>query len=208
MKTIHKFELEYQHEQDLAMPTDAKILSIQVQGHTEKICVWAEVEVGRHETYTRIVHIVGTGHNVPEVYGKWMKYLATVQVDGGKLVYHIYEEQTVAHVGVDLRDRKAEPRIDGPHVEIKGKLVPCMECPDEDTEEMMYVRNYLTNRHCDPQAINDFFAHCYTEIYHELQDFGGGSNRAYEAVYQGFKSFITECKVTEAAALSNIRDTD
>jgi hypothetical protein len=88
MMTIWKFPLTTTDEQVVQMPRNAVILSAQVQG--QDICLWAMVnpespKEGRH------IRIVGTGHPFPE--GRYCKFIGTVQLEGGSLVFHVFEKR-------------------------------------------------------------------------------------------------------------------
>lgn len=87
MTTIWKFTLATIGIQILNMPTEAEILTVQMQDNA--ICLWARVDPANGVTQ-RMLEIFGTGHkmdNAPRA------YIATVQVPG--LVWHIYERNVV-----------------------------------------------------------------------------------------------------------------
>jgi hypothetical protein len=84
-KTIYKFPLPIEDRPELWMPRGARVLSVQEQHG--KLCLWAEIEEGAPPE-ERKFYIFGTGHRV---IGGPMRFLATVQMSGGKLVWHIYE---------------------------------------------------------------------------------------------------------------------
>lgn len=86
-KKIFKFPLQDVHTDQVAikMPKGAQILTAQVQGGV--ICIWAIVNVDK-EPETRIIHIAGTGHELPEKAnaGNW---IASVQQ--GPFVWHLFD---------------------------------------------------------------------------------------------------------------------
>jgi hypothetical protein len=84
MKTIHKYPLEVADEQDVTMPVGAVILTVQVQNNQP--CLWALVEPD-NPTQIRTILMHGTG-NPGECF--W-RYIATIQLHGGKLVFHVFE---------------------------------------------------------------------------------------------------------------------
>lgn len=70
----------------LRLPEGARILTVQMQ--YGRPCLWAQVDSTAPLT-TRTFRIVGTGHPVPD--GCLLHYLGTFQMDGGTLVFHLYE---------------------------------------------------------------------------------------------------------------------
>ncbi len=82
---IWKFPLELTDRQELLMPAGAKILDIQVQRGVPQL--WALCNPDAEKEMRTIV-IYGTGHLVPDEYGK---YIATFQVSNGALVFHAFE---------------------------------------------------------------------------------------------------------------------
>lgn len=82
MKTIHKYPLEITGEQQIDMPEDSRILSVQVQDG--KVCLWAMVDT-ETEKVKRNVRIFGTGSPV-DLDG--LSYIGTVQQN--YLVWHVF----------------------------------------------------------------------------------------------------------------------
>lgn len=86
MKTIHKFVLAPPFI--IPMPANAKVLCVQAVDNYPVMFV----ELDTEEVYIkRNFMVLGTGHIFPEHVTK-TEYISTVQVDGGKVVLHIYEE--------------------------------------------------------------------------------------------------------------------
>lgn len=85
--TIWKYPLETTDAQDIAMPSDAKILCVQVQGDTP--CLWALVSPDLSPVNRRILTF-GTGHDIPLDSGH---YIGSYQLHGGALVFHVFEAQ-------------------------------------------------------------------------------------------------------------------
>lgn len=90
MITIWKYPLRVKDTQLVAMPKGARILSVGVQ--TDTICLWAMVDDREGETVYRRILIVGTGNPVFEAEDG--KFIGTVQLYGGRLVFHVFEEET------------------------------------------------------------------------------------------------------------------
>jgi len=87
MKQIWKFPLQVATFQYIHMPEGAEVLTVQEQDNIP--CIWAKVdpEIGS-KSYA--ICMLGTGHSIPpQAYEG--KYLGTVQLDGGRLVLHVFE---------------------------------------------------------------------------------------------------------------------
>ena len=84
---IWKFPISPQRTK-VQMPQGAQILTIQTQG--EIPCIWALVNP-ESEMEIRYFEIFGTGHDVPVERGIERKYINTFQLEGGKLVFHLFE---------------------------------------------------------------------------------------------------------------------
>jgi hypothetical protein len=85
-RLIYKYTLfEYRYgTDDVRISRDAKVLSVQVQRGV--ICLWAEVIPGQG-TVTRRFYAALTGESPPED----GKHLATLLLDNGDFVVHVYE---------------------------------------------------------------------------------------------------------------------
>ncbi len=89
MKTIWKFELVVFGRQDIEMPVGAEIIHIGNQNN--HICMWAEVN-SDNPCENRVFELLTTGHPMPNREdGKYRKHLATVLLDQGMFVAHVYE---------------------------------------------------------------------------------------------------------------------
>ena len=85
--TIYKYPLNLTDEQVLKLPQGYRILSVQVQ--TGQVTLWAIVNPTNKPVETKI-RIHGTGHSVKEHEKLW--HIDTIQLDGGVLVFHVFEE--------------------------------------------------------------------------------------------------------------------
>lgn len=87
MKSIWKYELlpNITNMIPVEMPEGAEILTVQNQNGNA--CVWAMVNTEAMKT-TRVFEVYGTGHQLLP-YEK--KYIGTFQIDGGALVFHVFE---------------------------------------------------------------------------------------------------------------------
>lgn len=86
--TIYKYPIAMTDEQTIPLPAGARILSAQVQ--RGQICLWASVDREEKRIEPRTFRIIGTGHPVPDL-GE-LAYIATVQFDGGALIFHVFEK--------------------------------------------------------------------------------------------------------------------
>jgi len=92
--TIWKYVLKPTCE--LEMPKGAQILSVQTQqqmnvgsgAQSEEVCLWALVDPAQPKE-TRRFSVFGTGHTVLTDVG--MRFLGTVQLELGRLVFHVFE---------------------------------------------------------------------------------------------------------------------
>jgi hypothetical protein len=86
MLTIHKQVLEVTDRQDVRLPWNARVLSVQVQQGL--LCVWylCDDEIVTKEPIT--FYVIGTGHRADHV--SQCTFLGTVQLDGGRLVFHVF----------------------------------------------------------------------------------------------------------------------
>jgi len=89
MKSIWKYPVEGGTDIiHIEMPKDAEIISMQVQHGTP--CIWAIVD-DNNEKVDRVFEIIGTGHSLPELRYLERKFIDTFQVNGGSLVFHLFE---------------------------------------------------------------------------------------------------------------------
>jgi len=85
MRKIYKYVLPDSTPSIVKAPSGAMALCAQVQA--DKICVWMNVDPGAEDREYDF-HIVPTGGEVPE----YSHYVSTVQILGGKFIFHIYLE--------------------------------------------------------------------------------------------------------------------
>ena len=85
-KTIWKYELNIRDKQTVIMPKDAKIVSIQTQGHAASI--WAIVDP-EAETEEVEFHMFGTGHPISDEEYK-RRYIGTIQIRSS--VFHCFQK--------------------------------------------------------------------------------------------------------------------
>ena len=90
MSTIYKYPLEPGRTQ-LQIPHGAQALTVQMQNGTP--CLWAKVDPTR-PAELRIFDVYGTGNAMPD--DPRMLYVATFQMEGGALVWHVFEWPSAA----------------------------------------------------------------------------------------------------------------
>lgn len=87
METIWKFPFEIKDDIEIEMPSDAEILTVQMQGKVA--CLWAKV-FDKSPGVVRKFQLFGTGQPMPTIEGK-RKYIGTFQLLHGQLVFHLFE---------------------------------------------------------------------------------------------------------------------
>lgn len=88
MKTIWKYQAPIRGNLDVHMPLGADILCVQTQYGEPNI--WALVDPGAVSVKRKFVWH-GTGHSID---GSSLKYIGTVQLNNGNLVFHLFEDLT------------------------------------------------------------------------------------------------------------------
>jgi hypothetical protein len=84
MRTIYKYPLRVADEQEVEIPKDAVVLTVQVQ--YGQPCLWAWVDTA-NPPGKRTILIRGTGHPADGL----GRYISTFQMEQGKLVFHAFE---------------------------------------------------------------------------------------------------------------------
>lgn len=87
-ETIYKYPLRIADEQEVLLPAGARILTVQPQN--DVINLWALVNPAATAEAVNI-RMYGTGHPIDN--SEKMEYLNTVQLYGGRLVFHIFTER-------------------------------------------------------------------------------------------------------------------
>ena len=87
MKTIYKYSIGGSDK--LTLPKGAEILDIQLQHGN--LYMWAKIDTMETEVEDRTIRMFGTGHMIDESIIGEMKFIATVQFDGGNLIFHFFE---------------------------------------------------------------------------------------------------------------------
>jgi hypothetical protein len=88
MRKIFKYPFSVSDKIEINMPSEAEILSVQVQD--EVPCIWAIVNTdSKIKIHTFFIY--GTGQNVLG-WDNGMNYIGTFQLFGGKFVGHLFDE--------------------------------------------------------------------------------------------------------------------
>lgn len=85
-ETVYKYPLEIEDEQVVLLPTGARILTVQQQNNN--IFLWALVNPTSPNVQAFTIRIHGTGHAISD--SDELEYINTVQLYGGKLVFHVF----------------------------------------------------------------------------------------------------------------------
>jgi hypothetical protein len=86
MKTVWKFPLASTVVTKLQLPVGAQVLTVQMQYDEPQLWVLVDPQAPKEE---RRFQLVGTGHEF-EPQGA-LKYINTIQVQGGLFVFHLFE---------------------------------------------------------------------------------------------------------------------
>lgn len=87
-KKIYKYPIEIKDKQQLELPVGAEILSVQTQ--YGEVQMWALVDPNAQKE-TRMFEVFGTGNDVYYDMGVDRVFISTIQLEGGALVFHIFE---------------------------------------------------------------------------------------------------------------------
>lgn len=86
--TIHKYVLSCDREQDIMMLEGAEILTAQVQHGN--ICIWTSVNPWAALHCPRRIVVLATDESAEL---SSLIYISTVQLNGGSLVFHVFESR-------------------------------------------------------------------------------------------------------------------
>lgn len=87
MKTIWKYTIIPKHFKH-NIPSGGKVLSVGEQ--FGEICIWVEVDP-ENQTEEREFKAYGTGHPIFDATEFKREFLGTVMLEGGALIFHVYE---------------------------------------------------------------------------------------------------------------------
>lgn len=117
MSTIYKYPIQ-PGLTVLELPRGAQVLTVQMQG--DRPFLWARLDT-RQPPERRTFEVFGTGDGMPD--DPRLMYVATFQMEGGSLVWHVFEWPT------EWRP-EAERRVRAPVEERANGRAACAALPD------------------------------------------------------------------------------
>lgn len=87
-KEVWKFQLT-EPKESIEMPVEAQILTVQTQGGIP--CLWALGDPSAPKEL-RCFEVYGTGHPIHYDMAIERNYIGTFQINGGSLVFHVFEQ--------------------------------------------------------------------------------------------------------------------
>lgn len=88
MTSVFKYPVALEDPFTVGMPRNAEILAVQSQ--YGRPVMWARVRT-EHPVTVRTFRIFGTGHPIPTEHK--LNYIDTFQMEGGNLVFHVFEQE-------------------------------------------------------------------------------------------------------------------
>ena len=88
-RAVWKFPAPVDDQVKIDLPLGAEILSVQVQ--RGEPCIWALCDTEAKKELRSFVW-VGTGHAYPSRFYQGLAFVGTIQLEGGSLVFHLFEE--------------------------------------------------------------------------------------------------------------------
>lgn len=91
MKTIFKYPINLNPyvNQEVWMPPDAQILTVQIQKNQP--CIWALIDTDDIRAKAFQIEIFETGQEIEQENDVERRYLGTCQMDDGDYVFHVFE---------------------------------------------------------------------------------------------------------------------
>lgn len=93
MKSVYKYTLDIKESNVIELPLFSEVLSVESQG--ENIVVYGLVNTEQKETISYDFRTYGTGHII-EFDLKEYKFLGTVKMYNGGLMFHVFNKQITA----------------------------------------------------------------------------------------------------------------
>lgn len=88
---VFKYEIPIADQPLVRLPLGAQILSVGQQ--SDQLFLWAMVDPAEMRTKHHAFRVAGTGHEIADV--DELKFLGTVQIDGGCTVLHVFEREEI-----------------------------------------------------------------------------------------------------------------
>lgn len=94
MKTVWKYPIKMSDWFDVEMPCGAEVVSVGVQNGQP--VMWAIVDDSKERVNVRF-RLAGTGHPLQDVeeHKAVFRFVGTVQLAGGNLVFHLFQEMVL-----------------------------------------------------------------------------------------------------------------
>lgn len=94
MQKVYKYNIPIQDEVELELPSCSRILTVDKQ--SSLLCAWVLVNPNNVTKELHKLRIAGTGHPI-ENDENW-RYINTIFMAGGALVFHIFEAEQCRNV--------------------------------------------------------------------------------------------------------------
>ncbi len=91
MKRIYKYPVSLADSFNVFLPTDAQVLTVQVQYDKPQMWVLLAPE---EMTVSREFCLIDTSRDIPDADN--LQYIGTFQLQGGALVFHLFERRRTA----------------------------------------------------------------------------------------------------------------
>lgn len=86
MQTIYKYQLPITDDFEIQLPINSEFLKIDIQH--ENVVMWVKLDKDSEMKFYQF-HCYGTGHPIEN---KNLKYIDTIIIDNGNLVFHYFVE--------------------------------------------------------------------------------------------------------------------
>ena len=86
MKNIYRFDVPIEDRFCLHLPVDAQVLSVSERGGTAHMWILLSPEKKIEERHFRVI---GTGRPIPDAAN--LRFVGTVLLSAGRLVWHVFE---------------------------------------------------------------------------------------------------------------------
>lgn len=87
MNRVYKYALQ-PGRNDILLAEGSELLTVATQNGVPTL--WAKVDVDAPQTELHVVHVVGTGHDLPEFCK--LRYIGTAHEVDGWMVFHAFED--------------------------------------------------------------------------------------------------------------------
>ena len=94
IRSVFKYPLTLVDFQTVMIPKNAQVLCVQMQD--SQPCLWALTDDS--PKIERRFMIAGTGHVIDIPQGQSIHFIDTVQMSGGRLVWHVFEVSFAKHI--------------------------------------------------------------------------------------------------------------